>query len=198
MSCRQCGYKKDWDEVGPSYQEIRGHGYFFQVLWLQWSVLAMGDDVLCKQFQSADTKAMRLQAVVPMSQWITVLQFWWKDVCASLCMENSWSDQIRVLLARTSLTREHIQQAVGNAQRKNPQKTKRALMQIVESSIKMDRITTFILGELPITEAVNKYIFVVSNYFTKCYGKYGDQYSSKNHSEKRFRVPPAIYSDHGW
>ena len=40
-------------------------------------------------------------------------------------------------------------------------------MQIDRSGIPMERITTYILGEKPVTENGNKYILVVSYYFTK-------------------------------
>jgi hypothetical protein len=40
-------------------------------------------------------------------------------------------------------------------------------MQMVKSGVPMQRIATDILGELPETENGNKYILVVSDYFTK-------------------------------
>ncbi|XP_062601301.1 uncharacterized protein LOC134263019 [Saccostrea cucullata] len=44
---------------------------------------------------------------------------------------------------------------------------RRAPMELVESDLLMDRIATDILGELPMTDDGNKYILVVSDYFTK-------------------------------
>ena len=49
----------------------------------------------------------------------------------------------------------------------NPIKTKQAPMQIVKTGNPMERLATNILGELPETENGNKYILVVSDYFTK-------------------------------
>lgn len=51
--------------------------------------------------------------------------------------------------------------------RKNPNKKKIAPMQIVPSGIPLERIAADILGELPVTENDNRYILVVSDYFTK-------------------------------
>jgi hypothetical protein len=51
--------------------------------------------------------------------------------------------------------------------RKHPAKTKQAPMQMVKSGVPMQRIATDKLGELPETENGNKYILVVSDYFTK-------------------------------
>ncbi|XP_052696136.1 uncharacterized protein K02A2.6-like [Crassostrea angulata] len=51
--------------------------------------------------------------------------------------------------------------------RKNPNKKKIAPMQIVPSGMPLERIAADILGELPVTENGNRYILVVSDYFTK-------------------------------
>lgn len=40
-------------------------------------------------------------------------------------------------------------------------------MKVVESGIPMERVATDILGELPKTDRGNRYILVVSDYFTK-------------------------------
>ncbi|XP_053380038.1 uncharacterized protein K02A2.6-like [Mercenaria mercenaria] len=51
--------------------------------------------------------------------------------------------------------------------RKRPMRIKKAPMQISSSGYPMERIAVDILGELPVTENGNKYILVVSDYFTK-------------------------------
>lgn len=48
-----------------------------------------------------------------------------------------------------------------------PNKTKQAPMQIVRSGYLMERLAIDILGELPMTENGNRYILVISDYFTK-------------------------------
>ena len=40
-------------------------------------------------------------------------------------------------------------------------------MQVVQNGFPMDRLVTVIMGELPLTESFNRYILVVSNYFTR-------------------------------
>ena len=50
---------------------------------------------------------------------------------------------------------------------KLPQRTKRSPMQLVGSGHPMERVATDILGPLPETENGNKYILVISCYFTK-------------------------------
>ena len=55
---------------------------------------------------------------------------------------------------------------------KDPIPTKRAPMKVARSGYPMERIAVDILGELPVTERGNKYVLVVSDYFSKwteCY-----------------------------
>lgn len=89
--------------------------------------------------------------------------------------------------------------------RKDPNKTKKAPMQIVRSSFHMERIAIDILGELPTTERGNKYILVIGDYFTK----WTECHAMPNMETKtianiliyevisRFGVPNFIHSDQG-
>jgi len=63
--------------------------------------------------------------------------------------------------------RSYIAACEKCAKRENPLVTKKALMQMVRSGYPMERIVTDIIGELPITENGNRYILVISDYFTK-------------------------------
>ena len=88
---------------------------------------------------------------------------------------------------------------------KNPIKTPRAPMQIQGAGRPMERIATDILGELPMTECGNRYILVVSDYFTKwteCFAI--PNMEARTVADKivrevitRFGVPTMIHSDQG-
>jgi len=83
--------------------------------------------------------------------------------------------------------------------------TKKAPMQMVRSGYPMERVAIDILGELPLTENGNRYILVVSDYFTK----WTDSFPMPNMEARtvakiiveevvaRFGVPITIHSDQG-
>lgn len=88
---------------------------------------------------------------------------------------------------------------------KNPLRKKQAPMQIVHTGISVERIAADIMGELPETGNDNKYILVVSDYFTK----WTESFTMPNMESRtvakiivddvivRFGVPCFIHSDQG-
>ncbi|VDH97082.1 Hypothetical predicted protein [Mytilus galloprovincialis] len=91
------------------------------------------------------------------------------------------------------------------AMRKTPTKKKRAPMAIVETSSPMERLATDILWELPETENGNRYILVVSDYYTKWTESFPMPNMEASTVVKiiveeviaRFGVPSWIHSDQG-
>ena len=91
------------------------------------------------------------------------------------------------------------------ARRKTQLKTKRGPMQTMQVGYPMERIATDILGEFPVTDKGNRYILVVSDYFTK----WTEAFPMPNMEAQtvakliveevicRFGVPVSIHSDQG-
>ena len=88
---------------------------------------------------------------------------------------------------------------------KGPPRTKRAPMKLSSSGYPMERIATDILGPLPETDKRNRYILVISDYFTKWVEAFPipDQRAETvakclvDEVISRFGVPSYIHSDQG-
>ena len=163
---------------------------------------------MSRKYTEGDGKSFCLQAVVPSKERRTVLKF-----CHDL--ETAAHLGVTKTLARIrqryywpglqSDTRSYIAGCEKCSKRKSPQMKRKAPMTLVESGLPMDRIATDILGELPITDDGNKYILVISDYFTK----WTESFPMPNMEAatvarivveevvSRFGVPSTIHSDQG-
>ena len=62
---------------------------------------------------------------------------------------------------------QYVRSCDACAMRKSPPRTKRAPMQLAGADLPMERNVTDILGPHPQTDKGNRYILVISDYFTK-------------------------------
>ncbi|CAG2219390.1 unnamed protein product [Mytilus edulis] len=118
----------------------------------------------------ADVYAPGNDAHIPLSERKKVLQFSHDDKCSAHLGIHKTLAKIRQSYYWPGLqndVRTYINGCDKCAKRKSPQKFKRATMALVGANGPMERIATYILGELPETESGNKYILVVSDYYTK-------------------------------
>ena len=91
------------------------------------------------------------------------------------------------------------------AQKRGPQKKIVAPLKIVNVGAPMERIAIDVLGPLPMTEAGNKYILIIADYFTKWVEAFPlPNQEAKTVADKlvnevicRFGVPLMIHSDQG-
>ena len=201
---------KSWLETNsrPEFDGIRGKGYFLRSLWSQWHRLILVKGIVCRQWTILETNETRLQQVIPLFGRRDILRY---------CHDDKTSGHLGVdkTLARVQQRyywpglQQDVRQYVTGCEictrRKGPNAKKIAPMQLVPSGIPMDRIATGILGELPIMENGNRYILVVSDYFTK----WTEAFPMPNMESKtvakiiveqvvaRFGTPRIIHSDQG-
>ncbi|CAC5399391.1 unnamed protein product [Mytilus coruscus] len=156
-------------EIQKNYHDLK-IGFFLRSLWNQWNNLEIRDGLIYRQFEDPATKIVKMQAIIPLSERKKVLQFSHDDKCSAHLGIHKTLAKIRQSYYWPGLqndVRTYINECDKCAKRKSPQKFKRAPMVLVEANGPMERIATDILGELPEAEGGNKYILVVSDYYTK-------------------------------
>ena len=162
---------KQWLTKGvrPKHKDIASESLFVKSLLTQYDRLVCKDKILFRKWENFELKSMKLQAIIPMSLRRTVLKF---------CHDNRTSAHLGVRKTMSRIrqsyywpglqrdTRLYISGCEQCSKRKGPNRTKRAPMQLVETGRPMERNATDILGELPETINGNRYILVVSDYYT--------------------------------
>ena len=172
QSDRNSQKMRQWVEKGtkPSYDSIIGENYVMQSLYSQWNKLVIHESLLCREWKVIGTTMSSFQAIVPLTQRRTVLSHCHDIRPSGHLGVNKTLSKIRQSYYWPDLQNDVRRYVAGCDtcwKRKHPAKTKQAPMQMVKSGVPMQSIATDILGELPETENGNKYILVVSDYFTK-------------------------------
>ncbi|CAG2255790.1 Retrovirus-related Pol polyprotein from transposon 17.6,Retrovirus-related Pol polyprotein from transposon 297 [Mytilus edulis] len=201
---------KQWltDGQRPLYNEVSGKGFFIRSLWSQFNSLELQDDLVFRHFYDNERKVVKLQAVIPLSERKQVLHFCHDAKYAGHLGMRKTLEKIRQSYYWPGLqadVRAYVAGCDKCAMRKTPTKKKRAPMAIVETSSPMERLATDILGELPETENGNRYILVVSDYYTKWTESFPMPNMEASTVVKiiveeviaRFGVPSWIHSDQG-
>ena len=193
-------------KVRPEPLEISSGGPMLKSLWSQRALLEVKDDLLCRRW--TDEEGSTLQAIVPFSERRHVLNYSHDHKTAGHLGVTKTLSKIRQAFYWPGLQRDVRQYIAGCEvcmKSKSPNKTPRAPMQLVGAGSPMERIAMDIVGELPRTEGNNRYILVVSDYFTKWVEAFAMPNMEAatvanvvaNEVVARFGVPSAIHSDQG-
>ena len=200
---------REWLEKGerPSWEEVCG-SYFMRSLWSQFNRLCIENELVCRTWEIGSTNITYCQAVVPLCERRKILEY---------CHDVRTSGHLGVTKTLGKIrqrfywpgqqddVRRYVAGCDKCTRRKRPLQKKRAPMQVVQSGVPMERIATDILGELPETENNNKYIVVISDYFTK----WTEAFPMPNMEARtvakilveevvaRFGIPYTIHSDQG-
>lgn len=142
---------KNWvkESTIPDFSKIKGRGYVLQSLWSQWNRLTVQNDLLYRKFEEDDGKTIHLQAIVPISQRRTVLEFCHDVNTAAHLGVSKTLAPVRKNFYWPRLqadVRLYIAGCEKCSKRKSPQMKKKTPMEIVESGVPMDRVATDILG----------------------------------------------------
>ena len=192
--------------INPERSVMSSQSSVVKALWAQRQMLDIENEILYRKWE--DQKGTTLQAIVPLSERRKVLSYCHDLQSAGHLGIKKTLSKVRQSYYWPGLQRDvrHYVAGCEKCQKsKGPLKTPRAPMQIVGASRPMERIATDILGELPVTDKGNRYILVVSDYYTK----WTEAFSMPNMEARtvadiivrevvsRFGVPYIIHSDQG-
>ena len=209
-SDRDISLLKNWLEKGikPDTRAISMESYFFKALYGQWKNLEIQDQKLVRRYEDSATNTVTAQVIVPQSHRRIVLNFAHDVQTSGHLGINKTLSKIRQNYYWPGLSQDvksYVTGCITCQKCKEPIPTKRAPMQVARSGYPMERIAVDILGELPITDRDNKYVLVVSDYFTK----WTESFPMKNMEAAtvakimveevftRFGIPDQIHSDQG-
>ena len=201
---------KSWvqKEERPEFSDISSESYVVKSLWAQWSRLVIRDNLLCRMWEIEDSNMVTYQVVVPLSQRRTILEQMHDVKTAGHLGITKTLNKIRQSYYWPGLqsdVKSYVSGCDICSRRKAPLKSKRAPMQPVQVGFPLERIATDILGEFPETENGNRYILVVSDYFTKWTEAFPLRNMEAHTVAKlitnevicRFGCPVAVHSDQG-
>lgn len=169
--------------------------------------MVLKDELLCRMWEVEESNNTTYQIVMPLSQRRFILQQMHDSKTSGHLGVTKTLNKIRQAYYWPGLQSDVWSYVAGCdlcARRKAPLKTKRGPMQPLQVGYPMERIATDILGEFPVTDKGNRYILVVSDYFTK----WTEAFPMPNMEAQtvarlivevicRFGVPVLIHSDQG-
>ena len=207
---RDIALLKGWLESGvrPDSKDTSSESYVVKALLGQWKNLELHDGLLVRRYEDSDTNRTMRQAIVPQSKRREVLKIshdvqtsghlGMKKTLSKVRQNYYWpgvSQDVKIYVSGCEICQKG----------KEPIPSKRTPMQVARSRYPMEIIAVDIMGELPETDRGNKYVLVVSDYFTKwteCYPMPNMEAVTvaKLLVEQlftRFGVPEQIHSDQG-
>ena len=195
-------------DTRPTWQDISDRGINLKNYWSQWNRLILKDNVLYREWFDPRVKQPVLKLVIPPSM---------KEDLFSQLHKQKWSGHLgikrtlgrmrrRVYWAGYKADIHRLCRECPECQRrKSPNKKARHPLKKYAVGLPLERVGLDILGPLPESSLGNKYILVVSDYFTKWVEAYPMPNQETvtianvlvNEFISRFGVPLLLHSDQG-
>ena len=192
----------------PAWETISMEGPTFKKYGAQWSLLVVRDGVLFRKWESDRGDEVVWKLVLPDSLKTEVLKQLHDSPAAGHLGFRKTTERVKARFYWCGLRRDVESWCVRCdlcASRKKPSKTPRAPMKSYNVRAPMERIAIDVMGPLPATDRDNKYILVISDYFTK----WTESYPMPNQEAEtvanvvvrefisRFGVPRQLHTDQG-
>ena len=198
-----------WREAGdrPPWIKVSAEGLDLKVYWAQWDSLTQKDGLLCRKLHM-DRGPDRIQVLLPTSLQEQALQ-----QCHDAVTAGHMGIRRTLASVRARFFWPRMRKAVERwcrdcticASRKHPNQKRRGPLQKYQMGLPMERVALDITGPWPVSHEGNRYVLVVSDYFTKWSEAYPipDQ-EAKTVAETfvkqfiaRFGAPLLVHTDQG-
>ena len=196
------------NQCRPSKTESSAFSFKTKVLLEHWGQLEVRQGILYRKWESEDGKDIRWRLVLPKQRVADVLT---ELHAGSLAAHLGTTKTLKTVqrkyywVGMKEDVRAFIRKCSACARRKTTGKKRRAPLQQRLSGSPMERIALDILGPLPESEKGNKYILVISDYYTKFVEAYPMPNETADTISRilveeficRYGIPREIHSDQG-
>ena len=198
---KTCINRPTWEDVSPQSPSVKA-------LWSQWDRLELKDSVLFRRWESDDGRQIINQLILPKSLRESALTAHHNHTTASHLGVRKTMSALRSRYYWPGLTSAVYKWVAGChdcGAKKSFGKKRRAPLKQYLVGAPMERLAMDILGPLKETPRKNKYVLVVTDYFTKWTESYPiPNQEAPTVAEKlvgeficRFGVPRELHSDQG-
>ena len=199
-----------WKSEGrrPNWSEVVSMSAACKTYWSMWHQLAVKQGVLYKRWDEEISGKANWQLVVPQCRRQEILEMVHDHSTGGHLGEHKTLANVRARFYWYGHRRDvhkWCSSCEVCASRKGPNKKNRGKMGHVKAGFPMERVALDIMGPLPRSDRGNRYLLVLSDYFTK----WVEAYSIPNQEAMtiarkvveeficRFGVPLAIHTDQG-
>ncbi|KAK3086868.1 hypothetical protein FSP39_024642 [Pinctada imbricata] len=194
-------------EPKPAWQQISHLSSLFKAYWAQWNRLCVKENILYREWLNKDG-TITLQTVIPKSKQNEILHMLHNCPTAGHLGTKRTIQRVQLRFYWVHY-KEHIIQYCASCekcqQRKSPRLKYQGQMKQYLVAEPLERVAIDILGPLPITYAGNRYILVISDYFTRWTEGYAiPNQESETVAKKfvdeficRYGVPMQVHTDQG-
>lgn len=154
----------------PEWSVVAGLSATTKSYWAQWESLLIHDGILCRKWENARGDQCHLQMIVPRAKVPDVLRLY-HDGCSGGHMGVKRTllkirERFYWIYCRDDVE-DWCRKCTSCASVKGPHTRSRGSLQLYNVGAPWERIALDIAGPFPVTEAGNKYVMVVMDYFTK-------------------------------
>ena len=199
-----------WKEQGdrkPPWEEVASESSATRNYWLKWEELVLRNNVLYRKFE-ADEDTVWWQLVVPKGIQDEILKFSHDHRLSGHLKTKKTLERLRRRFYWSGYRRNvelHCRNCIQCNARKGTTKKPKSALKTYTVGSPMQRCAMDIMGPLPPTQQGNKYILVISDYFTKWTEAYPmpDQEATTvanllvREFICRFGIPSELHTDQG-